>query len=78
MTTYIPRPGDWKNLGMINNHLTWFAIKPEAQVFVFGGHKHIETYHFEKGTRISVRTGKNGQELHVEPEKSLTKRTAVA
>lgn len=78
MTTHIPRPGDWKIIGIINNHLTWVATKPEAQVFVFGCHQHLETYHFEKGARISIRSGENGQELNVEPEKALTKRTAAA
>ena len=78
MTTHIPRPGDWKILGIINKHLTWLAIKPAAQVFVFGCQQHLETYHFEKGARISIRSGENGQELHVEPEKALIKRTAAA
>lgn len=78
MTTHIPRPGDWEILGIINKHLTWLAIKPQAQVFVFGCHRHLETYHFEKGARISIRSGENGQVLHVEPEKALTKRTAAA
>ena len=78
MTTYIPRPGDWKILGIINNHLTWLAIKPEAQLFVFGCHQHLETYHFEKAARISIRGSENGQELHIEPSNALTKRTAVA
>ena len=78
LTTHIPKPGDWKILGIINNRLTWLAIKPEAQVLVFGCHQHLETYHFEKGARISFWSGENGQELHVEPEKAFTKRTAVA
>ena len=78
LTTHIPKPGDWKIIGVINNHLTWLAIKPQARVFVFGCHQHLETYHFEKGARISIRSGENGQELHVEPEKALTKRTAMA
>ena len=78
LTTHIPKPGDWKILGIINNNLTWLAIKPQAKVLVFGGHRHLETYHFEKGARISIRSGENGQELHVEPETALTKRTAAA
>ena len=78
MTTHIPNPEDWKILGVINNHLTWLAIKPQAQVFVFRCHKHLETYCFEKGARISFRSGENGQEIHVGPEKALTKRTAAA
>ena len=78
LTTHIPKPGEWKILGVINNHLTWLAIKPQAQVFVFEYHQHLETCHFEKGARISFRSGEHGQELHVEPEKALTKRTAMA
>ena len=78
LTTHIPKRGDWKILGVINNHLTWLAIKPQAQVFVFGCRQHLETHHFEKGARISFRLGETGQELHVEPENALTKRTAVA
>ena len=78
LTTHIPNPKDWKILGVINNRLTWLAIKPQAQLLVFGDHQHLETYHFEKGARISIRSGENGQELHVEPEKALTKRTAMA
>ena len=74
----MPRPGDWKTLGKINDHLTWLAVKPQAQLFVFGCHQHLETYHFEKGARISIRSGENGQELHVEPKNALIKRTAVA
>lgn len=42
------------------------------------GHQHLETCYFEKGARISFRSGENGQEMHVEPEKALTKRTAAA
>ena len=78
MTTFIPKPGDWKILGIINNHLTWLAIKPQSQLLVFAGHQHLETHHFEKDARISFRSGENGQEMHVEPENALTKRTAVA
>lgn len=78
MTTHIPKPGDWKILGLINNNLTWLAIKPQAKLLVFAGHQHLETYHFEKGARISFKSGENGQEFHVEPYKALTKRTAAA
>ena len=78
MTTHIPRPEDWKTLGIINKHLTWLAIKPQAQVFVFARQQHLETYHFEKGARISITSNENGQELHVEPEKALIKRTTAA
>ena len=78
LTTHIPNPEDWKILGVINNRLTWLAIKPQAQVFVFQCHTHLETYHFEKGARISFRSGDKGQEIHIEPEKALTKRTAAA
>ena len=78
MTTHIPRSGDWEIIGIINKHLTWLAIKPEAQVFVFGCQEHLETYHFEKGARISIRSGESGQELHAEPQKALIKRTVAA
>ena len=78
MTTYIPKPGEWKILGTINNNLTWLAIKPQAKVLKFEEHLHLETYYFEKGARISFTSGENGQDLHVEPSKALTKRTAVA
>ena len=78
LTTHIPKPGDWKILGVINNRLTWLAIKPQAKVFVFGCHQHLETYHFEKGARIYFKSGDKGQEIHIEPEKALTKRTAAA
>ncbi len=78
LTTHIPKPEDQNILGVINDHLTWLAIKPQAQVFVFGSHQHLETYHFEKGSRISFKSGEKGQEIHIEPEKALTKRTAVA
>ena len=78
LTTFIPKPEDWKVLGMINDHLTWLAIKPQAQLLVFGGHQHLETYHFENGARISFRSGDKGQEIHIEPDNALTKRTAAA
>ena len=78
LTNYIPKPGDWKILGIINNHLTWLATTPQAQLLVFEDNQHLETCHFEKGTRISFRSGENGQEMHIEPEKGLTKRTAAA
>ena len=78
LTTHIPKPGDWKILGLINNNLTWLAIKPQAKLLVFVDHEHFETYHFEKGARISFRSGESGQEIHVEPQQALTKRTAVA
>lgn len=78
MTTHIPQPGDWKILGIINNNLTWLAIKPNAKLLVFAGHQHLETYHFEKGARISFTSGEKGQEFHVEPKNALTKRTAAA
>ena len=78
LTTHIPKPGDWKILGLINNNLTWLAIKPHAKLLVFVDHQHFETYHFEKGSRISFRSGESGQEIHVEPQQAFTKRTAVA
>jgi hypothetical protein len=48
LTTYIPKFDDWKSLGMVNNNLTWLAIKPEAQVLLFRNQEHSETYYFEK------------------------------
>ena len=48
LTTYIPKFDDWKSLGMVNNNLTWLAIKPEAQVLIFRNQEHSETYYFEK------------------------------
>ncbi len=77
LTTYILNHVDWDILGVINNHLTWLAIRPDAQVFVFGHNVHLETYFFEKGTRIFITSGDMGQELHVTPEKTLTKRIVV-
>ena len=78
LTSHIPQPGDWKILGIINNNFTWLAIKPQAKLLVFAGHQYLETYYFEKGARISFRSGENRQVLHVEPSKALTKRTAAA
>lgn len=40
--------------------------------------QYLETYHFEKGARIYFKSRDNGQEIHIEPEKALTKRTATA
>ena len=78
MTTYIPKFDDWKSLGMVNNNLTWLAIKPEAQVLVFRNQEHSETYYFEKCARISFRPNGDKQEIHIVPENALTKRVAVA
>ncbi len=78
LTTHIPNPGDWKSLGIINDHLTWLALKPKSQLIIFEDHLHLETCHFEKGARISFRTGKKGKEMHVNPENALTKRTSAA
>lgn len=78
LTTHIPKPGHWKILGLINNNLTWLAIKPQAKLLVFVDHEHYETYHFEKGTRISFRSGESGQEIHVEPQQVFSKRMAAA
>ena len=78
LTTHIPKPEDWKILGLVNNNLTWFAIKPQDESLVFADHQHLETYHFEKSAGISFRSGECGQEIHLTSEKALTKRTAVA
>ncbi|MDC0638019.1 hypothetical protein OAP30_01075 [Nitrosopumilus sp.] len=78
MTTYIPKFDDWKSLGMINNNVTWLAIKPEAEVFLFKNHEHTETYYFEKCTRIFFSYIENKEEIHIVPTNALTKRVAVA
>ena len=78
MTIYIPKFDDWKSLGMINNNVTWLAIKPEAEVFLFKNHEHIETYYFEKCTRIFFSSVENKEEIHIVPTNALTKRVAVA
>lgn len=78
MTTYIPKFDDWKSLGMINNNVTWLAIKPEAEVFLFKNHEHTETYYFEKCTRIFFSYVENKEEIHIVPTNALTKRVAVA
>ena len=44
----------------------WRAIKTNSKVFVHRHHECLETHNFEKGTRISMASGDNGQELHVE------------
>ena len=75
LTTYIPKFDDWKSLGMVNNNLTWLAIKPEAQVLLFRNHEHYETYYFEKCSRIyNSKIDYNGQ-LAINP---MIKRVAVA
>ena len=78
MTTYIPKFDDWKSLGIINNNVTWLAIKPEAEVFLFKNHEHTETYYFEKCTRIFFSSAENKEEIHIVPTNALTKRVAVA
>ncbi len=78
MTTYIPKFDDWKSLGIINNNVTWLAIKPEAEVFLFKNHEHTETYYFEKCTRIFFSYIENKEEIHIVPTNALTKRVAVA
>ena len=78
MTIYIPKFDDWKSLGIINNNVTWLAIKPEAEVFLFKNHEHTETYYFEKCTRIFFSPVENKEEIHIVPTNALTKRVAVA
>ena len=63
---------------MINNNVTWLAIKPEAEVFLFKNHEHAETYYFEKCTRIFFSYIENKEEIHIVPTNALTKRVAVA
>ncbi len=46
---------------MINNNVAWLVIKPEAEVFLFKNHEHLETYYFEKFSRfflVMLRTKK--------------------
>ena len=78
MTIYIPKFDDWKSLGMINNNVTWLAIKPEAEVFLFKNNEHTESYYFEKCTRIFFSYIENKEEIHIVPTNALTKRVAVA
>ena len=78
MTTYIPKFDDWKTLGNVNNHITWLAIKPEAEVLLFRNQTHFETYYFEKCTRIFFSNVDNKEEIHIIPTNALTKRVAIA
>ena len=78
MTTYLPKPDDWNSLGKINGHLTWFAIKPDAQVLIFRNKEHSETYYFEKCSRISFSCVDNKEKIHIVPENAMMKRVAVA
>lgn len=78
MTSYIPKPGDWKILGDINGHLTYLAKKPEAKVIGFESKNSMVSYVFEKGTRIYMQSGDSGIELHFNPDNSLLKRVAIA
>ena len=78
MTTYIPKFDDWQSLGMVNNNLTWLAIKPEAQVLLFRNQEHSETYYVEKCSRIFFSCIENKEEIHIVPQNALIKRVAVA
>jgi len=78
LTTYIPKFDDWKSLGMVNNNLTWLAIKPEAQVLVFRNQEHSETYYFKKCSRIFFSCVENKEEIHIVPQNAMMKRVAVA
>ena len=78
LTTYIPKFDDWKSLGMVNNNLTWLAIKPEAQVLIFRNKEHSETYYFEKCSRIFFSCVENKEEIHIVPQNAIMKRVAVA
>ena len=78
LTTFLPKPEDWKSLGIINGHLTWFALKPEAKILIFRNREHSETYYFEKCARVSFRSNGEKQEIHVIPENALMRRVAVA
>ena len=78
MTTYIPKFDDWQSLGKVNDHITWLAIKPEAEVLLFRNQVHFETYYFEKCTRIFFSYVENKEEIHIVPTNALIKRVAVA
>ncbi|MDB4849680.1 hypothetical protein OAH49_01885 [Nitrosopumilus sp.] len=78
MTIYVPKFDDWKSLGMVNNNLTWLAIKPQAEVLLFRDQKHSETYYFEKCSRISFSCVENKEEIHIVPQNAIMKRVAVA
>ena len=78
MTIYVPKFDDWKSLGMVNNNLTWLAIKPKAEVLLFRDQEHSETYYFEKCSRISFSCIDNKEQIHIVPENAMMKRVAVA
>ena len=78
MTIYVPKFDDWKSLGMVNNNLTWLAIKPQAEVLLFRDQEHSETYYFEKCSRISCSCVENKEEIHIVPQNAIMKRVAVA
>ena len=63
---------------MVNNNLTWLAIKPEAQVLIFRNKEHSETYYFEKCARIFFSCVENKEEIHIVPQNAIMKRVAVA
>ena len=77
LTIYVPKFDDWKSLRMVNNNLTWLAIKPQAEVLLFRDQEHSETYYFEKYSRISFSCVDNKEEIHIVPENSMIKRVAV-
>ena len=78
LTIYVPKFDDWKSLGMVNNNLTWLAIKPQAEVLLFRDQEHSETYYFEKCSRISFSCIDNKEQIHIVPENAMMKRVAVA
>ncbi len=78
MTTYIPNPDDWRDVGVVNKKVTWLAVKPEAEVLLFEDKQHSNTLIFEKGTRIYMEQGKNGQELVYKPDCSLIRNKAAS
>ena len=78
LTIYVPKFDDWKCLGIVNNNLTWLAIKPQAEVLLFRDQEHSETYYFEKCSRIFFSYVDNKEEIHIVPTNALMKRVAVA
>ena len=78
LTIYVPKFDDWKSLGMVNNNLTWLAIKPQAEVLLFRDQEQSETYYFDKCSRISFSCVENKEEIHIVPQNAIMKRVAVA
>lgn len=84
VTTYIPKPGDWRLIGEINNKTTWLALKPESEFLAFGCddlhemcRDSLVVYYFALGTRVTFTTTDKGQHIHYKPQDGLLKRTSA-